>query len=150
MNQSNIHSQYKLTVELIPSTSWFKNLRSQLTKSEWDRIRKNIYRRANYKCEICGGIGHKHPVECHEIWEYTEDGIQRLTGLIALCPSCHQVKHLGFAQMQGNLDKALNHLAMVNDITYQEAYNYAAQVFKEYRTRSKQTWDLDLTYLEEL
>lgn len=89
----------KLTIELVPSTSWFSNLRSLLSSEEWDKIRRGCYKNANYKCEICSGVGPKHPVECHETWEYDEkQGIQKLIGLIALCPSCHEVKHVGLEE----------------------------------------------------
>lgn len=62
----------KLSVELVPSTSWFKNLRSMLAPEEWDRLRRKTYREADYRCEICDGQGPDHPVECHEIWHYDD------------------------------------------------------------------------------
>jgi len=81
----------KLTIELVPSTAWYSNVRSNVSKEVWDIIRKKSYAKANYKCEVCGdvgtnqGVGHK--VECHEIWHYDDDShTQTLTGLISLCP----------------------------------------------------------------
>jgi hypothetical protein len=49
--------------------------------------------------EICKETGktqgYKHNVECHEIWEYNdEDKIQKLIGLISLCPICHLTKNI--------------------------------------------------------
>ena len=83
----------KLTVELVPRSLWGINLRSELPKSKWDKLRKATYKKANFVCEICGGVGRKWPVECHEIWHYDDENkVQRLDGLIALCPPCHQVK----------------------------------------------------------
>ena len=77
----------KLTIELVPSTSWFNNVRSQVSAQEWDIIRHIVYAKANNICEICGGKGNKHAVECHEIWEYDDkEHIQKLIGMIALCP----------------------------------------------------------------
>ena len=88
-----------LTIELVPSTCWFSNVRDHVSKSIWDKLRKATYRQSNYRCEICGDRGSKHPVECHEIWHYDDDKyIQTLTGLTALCPDCHRVKHIGLAQ----------------------------------------------------
>lgn len=79
----------KLTIELVPSTSFYTNVRSILPTKEWDRLRKESYAKANFKCEICKGSGldqgYKHALECHEIWEYKADGTQYLKGLISLC-----------------------------------------------------------------
>ena len=72
----NYMEQYKLTIELVPQTSWYTNVRSNVSKEQWDVIRKKCYAQANNVCEICGDTGknqgYKHNVECHEIWEYNE------------------------------------------------------------------------------
>jgi len=81
----------KLTVELVPSTSWYSNVRSEVSKKDWNAIRKRVYREANYVCQICAGRGSKWPVECHEIWAYDDENhIQELAGMQALCPKCLQ------------------------------------------------------------
>ncbi|ASJ80443.1 hypothetical protein V18_00090 [Escherichia phage V18] len=77
-------SERRLIVQLIPETAWYNNLRNAVKESEWDKIRKKCYREANYTCEVCGGKGSKHPVECHELYTF-EEGVIRLVGLIALC-----------------------------------------------------------------
>jgi 5-methylcytosine-specific restriction endonuclease McrA len=139
----------KLTIELVPSTAWYSNVRSNVTPSEWDVLRKECYKKAGYKCEICSGKGPKHPVECHEIWEYDDNTCtQTLGGLIALCPSCHQVKHIGLAQIQGNYEKALAHLAKVNGITEDDAKLYVESCFETWSKRSQREWKLDITILE--
>src|SRR5579862_704679 len=89
-----------LTINLIPSTAWYKNLRSELPKGEWDKLRKAQYKTANYVCEICGASGleqgFKWPVEAHEVWEFDDkEHIQKLISLIALCPLCHMCQHYG-------------------------------------------------------
>ncbi len=63
----------QLTVELVPRTCWFSNLRSELSKEEWDRLRRPVFERAGNRCEVCGGKGTQHPVECHEVWEYDDE-----------------------------------------------------------------------------
>jgi hypothetical protein len=146
-------SKIKLTIELVPSTSFYTNVRSILPKSEWDRLRKISYKKAGYKCEICKGSGleqgYKHPVECHEIWEYRKDGTQYLKGLISLCPRCHQVKHIGRSMKVGLAKQATEHLRKVNGWTKQEAQNYIGYSFQEYILRSKQQWKLNLSVLSE-
>lgn len=138
----------KLTVELVPSTAWGENLRSILTKEMWDELRKKAYKKAKYRCEICGGKGPKWPVECHEIWHYDDAShVQTLKGLISLCPDCHSVKHLGFAHLQGRGDHSRAHLAKVNGWSQSEASQYISGVFSQWEERSKSTWELDLSWL---
>lgn len=138
----------KLTIELVPSTAWGENLRSILTKPMWDRLRKRTYRQANFQCEVCGGKGLKWPVECHEIWHY-DDGqhTQTLQGLIALCPPCHQVKHIGFAHIQGKGDEARAHLARVNGWSQSQASLYIGEAFEQWNERSAFEWTLNLDWL---
>lgn len=139
----------KLTIELVPKGQWGTNLRSRLPKAEWDRLRKAQYQAAGYVCEICGGEGPSHPVECHEVWEYDDDAsIQRLTGLIALCPACHGVKHAGRTVMHKGERTVIDQLVRVNGGTRDEARAYLQKCFLQWNRRSHQTWTLDLTWLE--
>lgn len=146
-------NDYKLTIELIPETSFFDNVRSKVSKDEWDVIRKKSYKRANYKCEICGdsGInqGYKHPVECHEIWKYDDDNdVQQLVGLISLCPHCHKVKHVGLAKVNNELDIVITQLIKVNDISREDAIRYIDNSFSIWRERSKKNWRVDISMLD--
>jgi len=142
----------KLTIELVPSTAWYTNVRSNVSKQEWDIIRKHCYELAGNKCEVCGDIGRnqgvKHNVECHEIWSYNDkELIQKLEGLIALCPMCHRTKHVGLAQLNGQLDSVVKHLSKVNNIKLNESYQYIQDSFLIWNERSKYEWVLDISYL---
>lgn len=138
----------RLTIELVPSTCWFSNVRSNVTKEQWNRLRKDTYKKANYRCEICGGQGSKHPVECHEIWHYDDENlVQRLDGLIALCPSCHQCKHIGLATVNGKQEEAIFHLAKVNNWEFSKAVDYTEKSFEIWKQRSEHQWKLDISYL---
>lgn len=139
----------KLTIDLIPDTSFFKNVRSHTSQATWDKIRKKIFEQTNYYCQICGGQGKKHPVECHEEWEYN-NGIQKLVNLIALCPSCHSVKHYGLAQIMGKEKAARKHLKKVNQWTDEQTDQHIRAAFEIWAERSLVKWQLDLTYLETL
>jgi hypothetical protein len=140
----------KLTVELVPATSWGDNLRSHFKTREWDRLRKACYEQAGHKCEICGGKGRRHPTECHEIWNYDDEQcVQTLKGLIALCPSCHEVKHIGRAMAVGFGDRALAHLVKVNGITQAEAVAHVGDAFALWKTRTQKAWTLDITSITE-
>lgn len=142
--------EIKLTIELIPAQSWFDNVRSFLKKGEWDEIKKACYANAGHRCEVCGGRGRKHPVECHEIWRYDEVGkVQVLEGLIALCPSCHRVKHLGNTSRLGQraLFSAITHLKNVNGWNDEVAEAYIRFSFMQWHERSRHKWSVDLTWL---
>ena len=139
----------KLTIELIPKSSFFVNVRSTVEPLIWNKIRAKCYRRAKFRCEICGGQGPNHPVECHECFEYDEYwGVQRLTRLIALCPDCHRCKHFGLATLHGKADEAIKHLMKINNISEMDAHCYLKGVAAEWERRNKIEWVLDLSYLD--
>jgi 5-methylcytosine-specific restriction endonuclease McrA len=140
----------KLTIELVPSTSWYTNVRSNVSKSEWDKIRKKCYAAASHKCEICGGKGRKHPVECHEVWDYDDKlKVQKLTSLVSLCPSCHQVKHAGLSIMRGLERDVIFQLMAVNKYTRADAIKDIQDAFEVYHKRSDSTWDVNINYIKE-
>lgn len=152
-----LHAEIKkikqpLTIELVPQTCWFSNLRSELPSSEWDRLRKAVYARAGDKCEICGGRGKKWPVEAHEKWAYTVEGarhVQRLVRMIALCPSCHEVKHYGLACAKGRGEVAFRHLMKVNGWSETKAQEHVEGAGRLYEERSLVRWELDLSNLDQ-
>lgn len=140
-----------LLVELVPASTWSWNLRSVLTRKGWDNLRKQVYEAAKHLCEVCGGKGFKHPVECHERWEYDDKNhIQKLIGLEALCPRCHEVRHLGRAFQVGNGPRALAHLIRVNRWSVDQATDHVEQAFDKWKQRSRFQWRLDLTWLDSL
>ena len=148
---AQLEKSAKLTIELVPKTSWFTNVRSQVSQKDWNTIRSQVYKNAQYKCQICGGVGENHPVECHEIWEYIDDQkIQRLKGFIALCPQCHEVKHIGMANVRGRGDIARAQLARVNQWSEKETRRYITNALMKWLGRSMANWSLDLGILDEM
>ena len=147
-------SKPKLLVELVPTTCHYSNVRSTLTTQQWDKIRQLSYAAAGNVCEICGDTGknqgYRHNVECHEIWEYDDENhIQKLAGLISLCPVCHQVKHIGRAIAMGKEQDCFKQMAKVNKWTTEQIQEHIVESFKLHKTRSKQKWGLDLSLLSE-
>lgn len=143
----------KLTVELVPQTCWYTNVRSNVPERIWDSIRKKSYKKAGHRCEICSDSGKnqgfKHDVECHEIWEYDDENkIQKLIGFIALCPFCHKVKHPGLANIKGETHIVFNQLMKVNGIDKAQANDYMDKVFDQWVERSKHQWVLDISYAD--
>lgn len=138
----------RLTVELIPKTAWGANVRSEVSKSTWDSIRRKVYKAANYVCEVCGSQGSRHPVECHERWDYDDTKhVQTLVGFIALCPTCHRVKHIGRAIAVGLVDRTVSHLRKINNTSQREALDYIDEVFYLWEQRSKHAWTVDISYI---
>lgn len=144
----------KLELDLVPRTAWYSNVRSMVSRSEWDVIRKKSYALAGGKCEICGASGFDqgfpHALECHERWEY--DSVmdtQRLVGLLALCPLCHKVKHWGLAVARGEERIVRDHLMAVNDMRHEEIAVVVLEAFRVWKKRNETTWDTDISYIKE-
>lgn len=132
----------RLLPELIPSTSWGANLREQLG-AQWKPLAKRVYDRAGRRCEACGRVGPKWPVEAHELWTYDQaNGTQTLVRLVALCPPCHQSYHLGFASTQGKLPQAVRHLALVNGWHVSESELWVEHAFEQWSARSRIQWNV--------
>ena len=126
------------------------NVRTVLSRDQWDFLRKQVYAAAYHTCQICGGVGSKHPVECHEVWNYDDKkGIQKLTGMIALCPACHRVKHFGLARLRGKEAETTKHFCRVNGIKPAQARLHIQRAFLEWEKRSQQKWTLDLSILKD-
>lgn len=142
-----------ITPDLIPSSSYYNNVRSNVSVSDWDVIRKKCYAKANHKCEVCGmtGLeqGFKHKVECHEIWEFDDQNrTQTLTGFVSLCPMCHKVKHFGLAQLNGEEEMVLKHMMKVNDMRLMEANEIIIQAFVVWKGRSDIQWSVNIDYID--
>lgn len=138
---------YKLEAELVPSSCWYSNLRNMLPSGAWDRIRKDAYAAAGYKCEICGARGR---LECHERWEYDDENhIQRLKGFIALCRKCHAVKHIGLAGIRASrgeedYEALIRHFMSVNGASREAFDRHVESAFRIWEERSRHNWTTDL------
>lgn len=144
----------QLLLELIPKTCHYKNARKKLTATEWNKLRKYIYNRANNICEICSLTGkeqgYRNNLECHEIWEFNKKTLtQKLIGLIALCPLCHQSKHFGRSIRMGKKKQILAHIRKINKWTLKTTLQHIKKAYTECNERSKYYWKLDLLILKE-
>lgn len=138
----------KLKIELVPSTSWYDNLRNCVNREDWDKIRKKAYADANYKCEICG---EKAQLHCHEKWNYNDENqLQKLEGFEAICVNCHMIKHAGFSmhteegRRQFNRDELIAHFCKVNNCYRNDFLKHEDEVFKIWKERSQYQWKVDL------
>ena len=141
-------NKLKLTIELVPETTWYNNLRNYLGEEAWDKLRREIYVKYGHKCSLCGAKGLLH---CHEIWEYDDKNhVQKLVDCVALCKMCHHVKHIGKAGIladEGKLDynKIVEHFMEVNKCdktTFNEHYKKIAD---QWERRSDYKWRVDFS-----
>jgi hypothetical protein len=141
----------QLLTELVPETCWLSTVRSYLSEHYWRKLSRDVSERSGRRCEICGGRGRRHAVECHEVWAYRDDiHVQKLEGLQALCPMCHRVKHLGRSIELGYEEQALGWLARLNRWDAATTRAYVDFVFEQWRERSEHAWGLDVTVLGEV
>jgi len=146
--------QPKLTIELVPRTCWGSNVRKILTATQWRKISQTQAVRAGHVCEICGesGLtqGTNRTVECHEIWHYNDEThVQTLTGLISLCPNCHQVKHYGRTKTLAPWKAEAMHerLARLNGWSQDEVKRHVSQSWSLWEKRSLVPWSLDISLI---
>lgn len=138
----------KLEFELVPDSCWYSNLRSILTREQWDTVRRDAYARAKGRCMICGAITRR--LEAHEKWSYQEDkGIQKLEDVVAVCNACHSVIHIGRTQLVGDERAACEHYMKVNGVSYSEYRRALGRANEDHRRRNAvKEWLLDLTWLK--
>ena len=138
----------KLTIELIPEGAWGSNLRKRLPKKDWDTLRHDCYERANYHCIICGDK--KDNLDAHEVWDFNiPTKTQTLVDIIALCKSCHLVKHIKHAEAEGKLDIAKRHFYKINKCdtdTFAQHYIETKDLFEKRNKVDK--WELKAPQIE--
>ena len=140
--------EYKLTFELVPEECWRGSLYHALSPADWDRVRKDAYKRAGYRCRICGAKGR---LEAHEKWSYDEEkALQKLEDVMALCHSCHEVKHIGRTQMMGRGADAMEHFMRVNKCAQMDFHAALAEANEEYLKRNRiEGWVTDVSWLRD-
>lgn len=138
-----------LIPEILPVSSWEKNLRYILHQEQWDALRRYCYAAAGYRCEICGARASPH-LECHEAWEFNDaTKVQRMRGLLCLDPLCHKAHHLGFANSSGMLKDVLEHIREVNHWNKGTLDTVIKRVREQWKQRTKDGgWTVDLSWLE--
>lgn len=142
-----------LRVDLIPSSAWYINCRTALSKSQWTRISDYVRHRAGWRCEFCettNDLRAKRYLMAHERFEYDEDtGVMRLAALICLCTDCNDVAHPGRATSVGGktIGEITHHYAETADIGLAEAKTRMRQATADFERRSARDWRFDITLL---
>jgi hypothetical protein len=104
-----------------------------------------IKRRAGGVCEACG---QSPGTDAHERWAYDDAaGVQHLRRLVLVCAACHEVTHLGKANLRGRGPAARAHLQKVTGMTAAATAEHVERAFSVWARRSTRVWELDLTML---
>ncbi len=140
--------EWILTFESVPEECWGYSLYHLLSPADWDRVRKDAYRRAGYRCRICGAKGR---LEAHEKWSYDKDiRLQKLEDVLALCHNCHQVKHISRAYLAGEGENAAAHFMRVNGCSQAEFHEQLQKMNEEYLALNKiEGWTTDIGWLKD-
>lgn len=141
--------QPRLTVELVPRTSWGKNVRKIVSQDTWKALRISKLRESR-SCAICASERFEDELHLHEVWDYDDSTkTQTLTSLILLCRFCHDAKHLGRAIKVGDGEEAMAHFCQVNGWPSDKAKSYFLSQLNTWRERSEHEWELDVSYLHD-
>lgn len=146
-----------LEVELIPSTTWYINVRKN-NPSLWTKI-KNIAKRKHTHCEICNkkfGSDLWNQRDVHEVFSFNPGkSEQRLTELQVICHACHMAKHPGFMSKDTSpegkrkLEYTIKHFCKVNSISREQYDAHLRDAFALWEDRSKQQWTVNLDFAKE-
>lgn len=140
--------KYKLEFEMVPEECWKGSLYHLLKPQDWDVVRRDAYKRANYRCSICGKDNTR--LEAHEKWSYDDKrALQKLEDVVALCSACHAVKHVNRAYLFGRENEVMKQFMQVNDCSQMEYHEALAKANEEYLHRNKvEGWVTDFSWLE--
>lgn len=153
MSKSNL----KLEIELIPEHSWGKSLANLLPKEDWDRLRRKVYKRYNWTCQICNAYGVQ--VHCHESWSWNDKKrIQKLVDLKCLCGDCHNIKHWGRTInllhegkfTQEYINHLRRHYCEVNKCTVEDMIKHIVEAGEKNMKRSRYKYKMDLSGLKKI
>jgi len=131
-------SKLRLAIGPMPASSAMASLAKLLPMPEWDRIRRSVYKRAGYRCQICGRDAR---LNCHEVWYFNKrTGYQWLMGFEALCDDCHGVKHMLSVRNRATFDRLARHFTEVNRVGYQEFQSHLRDARQKQVDLNKREW----------
>ena len=132
-----------LEIQPIPESSWGMSLAQLLPREEWDNLRRQCYKEANYICEVCLSQPKtsKGPLHAHEVWEFDfKKKIQNLKKVMCLCTTCHNCTHLFRSESTYTItyNKTLQkHFIEVNRWSTEDFLNHVTLTRKLYKDKLK-------------
>ena len=153
-----ITKQFKLNIELVPSTIWYSNIHNYYKKhnqmEEWRELKDYLFKTEGNKCWIC--CKDNTCLEAHEFWEYDDyRHIQKLAAIHHICDLCHKVKHIGLwchtkdgtqklNKQKLTREHLIQHFYRVNNCNREEFLQHEDAAFSQWTARSKFQWKQDL------
>lgn len=148
----------RLKIQMIPKTMYEKNVRSELTTTDWQQLSRLIRYQAHGTCSICEAENlDLRDMDAHEVWDYIiekKNGekvyIQRLKEIIPVCKKCHAAIHIGHTKALGKqthtncYERAVDHFMEVNHCGYSKFVEKERKAHKKWLKRSKHKWKLDI------
>jgi hypothetical protein len=140
----------KLTIESIPACNWHISLANMLPREVWDTLRREVYFKARYICEVCAATDVE--VHAHERWQYDDrKRTQKLVGIQCICKDCHDIRHWGRAvnmvhegKYPGDtLQRLTAHFLEVNKCTLLDFEKHKVQIGQLTHMRSKKEYKVD-------
>ena len=84
------------------------------------------------------------------MWEYDDKNhIQKLCDIIAVCPACHEVIHIGRTSLLGREAEAQAHFMKVNGATQSEYHAALGEANRVHAERSRHEWVTDISALKQ-
>jgi len=149
INEDRTIGGNQLFIDMIPKTSYFKNVRSIFNECDWNLIRHHIYQRVNNKCECCGVKRSKY-LEAHERWIFDyETQTQKLIRIIALCRLCHQATHYGHSKLKKDITKINEHLKKVRGMNDDQLKDHIKEAYEIWENRNKINWKIDVSIISD-
>jgi len=129
---------------------------------DWERLKKFIFERNNYKCECCLNKTEPEDIEAHEYYDYsTHDGKKAtettperlryasptrgksknptltLKRIIAICKRCHEATHYGLAKIKQREHIAKAQLKNINKIDEKQANKHIKEAFELWKEKDR-------------
>lgn len=137
-------------------------LNNLITPYMWDKHKLMVFERANFKCELCGGVGDNNPVDLYPQWKmFDSNRTQILQGFLALCPKCIDAKnhqHLKDRSLKLRYETAREHIKNVNNWDDKQVENTLNAAETQYHDRldlkaepdRHRKWKLNISILESI
>jgi hypothetical protein len=144
----NLNDNYKenpeFQFEYLPVGALGNTVRNNEGNDAWFRIRPHVFKRAKYKCELCGV---KAPLDCHESWSF-KDNTQKLEKLMGVCRKCHDCIHLNHRAYGYNIQDLLEHIQNVLKVPKEELLKMSEIAENRKTEIDNIDWDFDSSCLE--
>ena len=71
-----------------------------------------------------------------------------MSGFVALCAACYELKHFAWTCAHGHGDRALQHFRNINSCTTEEAKLRVAEAIARLKYLLRREWTQDLSWFE--